>query len=468
MLTLLADRVFDGVRFLHGPTRIDLLGDRIAAVRPLAAGGSTPPAGDRVIDCRGGATVLPGLVNAHVHIARGGTFGENEPISPAQMALNLEVTLAAGVTTVGDMGCPAGVARALRRHVAANPGAGPAIVAAGPVLTAPRGYPLDWLPAHFTKLGVIQTCGTEREGCAAVEAVAESGMDHVKIAVMHRSYAERPLPALAEPVARAIVREAHSRGLRVLAHAHSTADYRVALAGGADAMMHSSFEPLDSDLVARIRDAGVPVCPTLWIFDSVCLGADARFDRDRRYTSGVSRAIAREWSRFCEAYAAAGDVLPPGIAGGLPKSRAAEAVRIAAANLLLLRDSGVPVAFGTDSSYGFCVHGRPIDELLAMRRAGLEPAEVLAAATSGAASLLALADRGTIAPGRRADLVIVDGDPGVDLAAMERVRAVIATGRIVQARSPGQRALARASAGIAAIRGLAATAADAIRRQLRA
>ena len=114
-------------------------------------------------------------------------------------------------------------------------------------------------------------------------------MDHVKLAVMHQSYSDKPLPAVTEPVARAVVDEAHRSGLRVLAHAHSVADYRVALAAGVDALMHSSFEPLDADTVALVRDAGIPVCPTLWVFESVCLGSEMRFDREPRYTRHVGR-----------------------------------------------------------------------------------------------------------------------------------------------------------------------------------
>ena len=91
----------------------------------------------------------------------------------------------------------------------------------------------------------------------------------------------------------------------------------------------------------------------------------------------------------------------------------------------------MPFGFGPDSAYGFCVHGRPQDELYAMHRAGLGAVECLRAATSGAAAILGRRDRGVIAPGARADLLIVDGDPTSELAAIERVRAVVAAGCVV-------------------------------------
>jgi imidazolonepropionase-like amidohydrolase len=408
-------------------------GERIAALRPTDPRERLP---DDAWDVRD-ATVLPGLCNAHVHIARAGLFGPSEPISLAQVQRNLAETLAAGVTTVGDMGCAAPLVTALRRRAAGEPRSGPAVLAAGPIVTAPRGYPLDWLSPRFRRLGVVEVCADDRAAGRIVERLVAAGVDHVKVAVMHESYGGKALPVMPTPVLAAVVAAAHAAGLRVLAHAHSAADYRAALAGGVDALMHSAFDPLDAQTVARVRDAGVPVCPTLWVFEAACRGAAERWDRDPRYGGAAPGWVRREWAAFCDAWEAAGDVMPAGIAGGLPKARARAAVRVAAANLLLLRDAGVPIGFGTDSAYGFCVHGRPQDELHALHRAGLSAVECLRAATAGAAALLARRDRGVVAPGARADLLIVDGDPTTDLAAIERVRAVVAAGVVVRGAAEG-------------------------------
>ncbi len=449
-LTVLTDLLFDGERVRREPLAIAIRGDGIADVAPRAAA----PSG-RLLDARG-ALVMPGLVNAHVHIARGGMFEASEPLGLEQPVKNLRGALAAGVTTVGDMGCAAGLIRAMRAHVAERPLAGPSILASGPLLTAPRGYPLDWMPALFRRLGVVLPCGDERAAARAVSEVAEAGMDHVKIAIMHTSYANRPLDAVTVPVGRAVVAEARRLGLRVLAHAHGIADYEVALAAGVDALMHSSFEPLAPDLVARIRDAGVPVCPTLWVFESACLGAERRYDRDPRFAACVTPPIRRSWERFVEAYAASGDVVPEGIAGGAPKSLAEESIRVAAANLRLLRDAGVPIAFGNDAAYGFSLVGRPVDELSAMQRAGMDAIECLRAATSGAAALLGRTDRGRIAPGLRADLVVAEPAALDDVAALESPRAVIAAGRVLEP-GGGPREIA---SRLAVARGIAATAAE--------
>lgn len=452
-LVVLADRLFDGTHFVERPCRILVEHGRIVRVEPGAAGRAPRDA----VDARG-RLVMPGLINAHVHIARGGMFEAGEPPLPLQVLASFRDGLRAGVTTVADMGCPAPLAAALRGATAAEPLAGPSLVAAGPLLTAPGGYPFDWMPPLVAKLGAALACGSEREAGAAVERVASAGMDHVKLAVMHQSYANQPLPTVSVEVARAVVHAAHGAGLKVFAHAHSNADYRVALDAGADALMHSSFEPLDAELVERIRASGIAVCPTLWVFESACALDGCELARDPRFTRHLTRSVRRSLRRFAEAYRASGDVVPPGIAGGLDKAFAREAVRVAAANLALLADAGVPIVFGNDAAYGFSLIARPVDELGAMQRAALDARACLRAATRSAAELLGLSDRGVIAPGKRADLIVVDREVEHDVGAVERVSEVIVAGRRLQPDAPS-RVSAAARIGLAYARGALRTAA---------
>jgi imidazolonepropionase-like amidohydrolase len=425
MKTIWSDALFDGRRISHDPLIITLDAGIISRIEPLVDRAAIAP--DDVFDARGSLT-LPGLINAHVHIARGGVFEPNERISPGQTRRNLAGSLAAGVTTVGDMACAPAIIRELKKHISKDERRGPSIRAAGPIITAPHGYPLDWLPPLFARLGLALPCENDRDARAAVARVADAGMDHVKLAIMHQSYSRQPLNAVTEPVARAVVEEAHKLNLRVLAHAHTNADYRVALAGKVDALMHSSFEPLDEELVSRIRDAGIPVCPTLWIFESTCMGAEMRLDRDARYTSHVERYISDSWRKFAEAYAASGDVMPDGMATGLEKSVVRDAIKNASANLTLLRDAGVPIAFGNDSSYGFSLVARPVDELGAMQRSGMDAESCLRAATTGAAKLLGCDDRGEIAVGKRADIIVADAKAESDVMALESPRAIFVAG----------------------------------------
>jgi len=455
---ILAGRLFDGHRLHDGPVRIDLRAGHIETLRP------EPPdvaVGPEVLDARH-ATVVPGIVDAHAHIGRAGQFEPHEPPNPGAIAHNMAACLQGGVTTVADMGGPAPLARELRRHFDAHPAMGPSLRAAGPLLADPEGYPLDWLSPAHRKLGVALLCDDERSARESVRQVAEAGMDHVKLCIMVRSYSDQPLKVFPLPVARAIVAEAHALGLKACAHAHWNADYRLALDAGVDNLMHSSFDPLEPEVVERVKDSGVTVCPTLWVFESACLGAEQRWDRDPARNGGVVSAVARSWRRFGEAYAASGDVIPPGIAGGIPKELAKRHIRVAAANLKLLRDAGVPFAFGSDGPFGYSVLGQPVDELEALHRAGLDPEECLRAATSGGASLLGCADRGVIEPGRRADLLVVDGNPCADITALGNIEAVYREGRQVGA--PAETGRIRTQRGLAVAAGLAKTVLEAMSR----
>lgn len=461
-ITIQADLWFDGRTLRETPVMVHLERGLVARIDEGPFDDASPIGGRGAIDARG-RLLMPGLVNAHVHIVRGGMFEPNEPIGFTQGAHNLRDTLAAGVTTVGDMGCSAGLATSIKELTRRRPTLGPSIVASGPLVTAPGGYPLDWMPPLFVKLGLALGCADERAAIEAVKGIADSGMDHVKLAIMHQGYADTPLPALDVKVARAAVHEAHALGLRAVAHAHGVADYRVALAAGVDALMHSSFEPLDADLVSQVRDAGIPVCPTLWVFESTCLGPELALDHDPRFTEHVTPSIRRSWSRFVDAWNASGDVVPPGIAGGAKKTRAEESVRNAAANLKLLIDAKVPIAFGNDANYGFSLVARPVDELSAMQRAGMDPEACLRSATTGAASLLGLTDRGHISVGARADLIVVDREVRVDVARIEHVHHVITAGELVPPRTGREALAAHALRSTSIVRGLARTALAALR-----
>jgi len=393
---------------------------------------------------------MPGLIDAHCHIARVGLFEPHEAPSVAAVASNLLSALRAGVTTVGDMGCPAPMIQELARLTRVEPSAGPKVRAAGPLLTVPLGYPLDWMSRAHLWLGAALPCADRESARRAVARVAAAGMDHVKICIMHRGYDLSPLPTFSQKVARAVVEEAHAAGLRVLAHAHWNADYRVALAAGVDALMHSAFDPLDAELVARVADSGVGVCPTLWVFHSACLGAEERWDQSPERLRNVTPPVQKSWRRFAEAYAASGDVLPPGIAGGLSKAAARDGVQNAIANLLLLRERGVPLAYGSDGPYGFSTVFRPFEELSLFEGAGLGRQECLRAVTLGAAAMLGLGDRGALRAGLVADLIWVEGDLATDLGALARVRHVWRDGTpVAPPAAPSPRALRAVRRGLA-------------------
>ena len=183
-------------------------------------------------------------------------------------------------------------------------------------------------------------------------------------------------------------------GLPVMAHAQATDGIKNAVRAGIDSIEHGIF--LDDEAIAMMLDAGTWLVPTL-----------------------IAPAVVLEMAE-------AGAGLPDSVV-----AKARDVIGVHRDSFARAVDAGVRIAMGTDSGVG--PHGRNLEELALMAAGGMKPAAVLAAATSAAAQLLGLADTtGTIAPGKRADLVIVDGDPYDFTGLKQRVRAVFQDGRRVR------------------------------------
>jgi imidazolonepropionase-like amidohydrolase len=206
---------------------------------------------------------------------------------------------------------------------------------------------------------------------------------------------------LPRDVARAAVEEAHASGLRVAAHCHASGAIELALDLGVDTIEHASFVApdgrprLDQELVRRIVDAGIGIVPTA----AGALRTAARLRASGRHADDDPHAVERLEARaaFVASYAQAGMTLAAGT------------------------DAGV-----TDTPFD-ALH----DELDAYRRWGIGPPGAVRAATVDAARALGLADRGEVRVGLRADLLLVDRDPTIDLAALREPAAVVVAGRPV-------------------------------------
>src|SRR5688500_17365815 len=135
------------------------------------------------------------------------------------------------------MGCPPALAAALAAHSRRRPAEAPDVRCAGPLVTAPNGYPLDWVPRFVVRMGVVEPVSDAAGAGRAVDRIARAGMQYVKLAIMTTSYAGKPMQALAPAAAKAVVEAAHAQGLRAVAHAHEVADWRTALDAGVDAIM---------------------------------------------------------------------------------------------------------------------------------------------------------------------------------------------------------------------------------------
>jgi hypothetical protein len=399
-------RVFDAERRVVVPDRtVVVVGDRITAVGDAA----TPvPAGAQVIDARG-RTLIPGLwdMHAHVHDLDGASY------------------LAAGVTTVRDLGNDIEELSARAARFDAGTELGPSVLRAG-LIDGPGPY----TPSIAT---VVKDAA---EATAAVNRLADRGYVQIKI------YGSLP-PALV-PV---VVAAAHARGLRVSGHTPFGMTAADAVARGFDELQHVNFLflrflagptddtrtslrvervaergaelDLDGPAVAELLDLLVAhrtvLDPTLAVFHNMFTAEAGELDP-------VLLPFARRLPAQVERGARG---------GGLAANGKRAQYRASYAALLrmvkLAYDRGIPIVAGTDYYAGLGLS----HELELYVQAGLPPADVLALASLGAARVMGVAAQtGSIAPGKRADLVLLNGDPTRDITAIRETDAVLCRGRL--------------------------------------
>lgn len=375
--TIVNAKVFDGtmsqdwtsVRFADG-----LITECSAA--------SAAQEGDEVIDA-GGGTVLPGLSDAHVHLVPGA----------------LAQSLTFGVTTVLDMfSKPDLVARA-KEQAGSRPDVAD-VRSSGVGATAPGGHP-SIMYAPFPTL-----TAADRAEQFVAERIA-AGSDYLKII----SGTGGLWPSLDAETIKALVTAAHARGLVVVAHVSSVAGVEEVVSAGVDVVAHVPVDAeLDKALVGRMAEAGIVVGPTLATIENT-LGerGGAAVAGDPRLAELLGDGWARRLTSSASGWRGRG--MPP-------YSRAEENVR-------RLADAGVTLLAGTDAPNPGTVFGASLHrELELLVRCGISPAQALAAATTEPARVFGLADRGRVAAGQRADLVLVSGNPLTDITATRGIERI--------------------------------------------
>jgi imidazolonepropionase-like amidohydrolase len=391
----------DPARPLQGPSTITITDGRITAVAP---GLTPPPAGARLIDLSN-RTVLPGLIDAHVHLMSvpGNPFWQEAVQTDDYLALvgahNALTTVRAGFTTVRDLGSPGTAGFSLKRAIDEGLLPGPRMLVSGQALSTIGGHGdvAGFRPEVIAALDGHNTC-TGAEQCAArVRELARAGADVVKFHATGGvlSQGDRGLgQSFTDAEMRAIVDTAHALGLKVAAHAHADEGIAAAVRAGVDSIEHGTFA--SPATIQLMRQRGTTLVPTLMAF------------------VGIRERLGR------------------GIYTPLVESKVRMTLEVVGRTARLAHQAGVPVVFGTDA--GVYEHGRNAGEFAELvERAGMTPAEAIAAATTGAARLLGLdSEIGRIAPGFSADLIAVEGDPLADVRVLQHVGFVMVRGRVVE------------------------------------
>ncbi len=375
-------QIWDGLADAPIRASLELHDGLIAAItRTASASGATSQGLDFA-----GCTILPGLIEGHAHLCFNAAtdwravYDADTPATMAlRMAQNGRRMLEAGITTVRDLGAPTGLSIEVREAFASGLAPGPRLLVAGAPITTTGGHCWFMGGEADGELGIRK----------AVREHVKAGVDWIKVMATGGNMTPRTntfAPQYTAAELRACIDEAHRLRRKVTAHAHGSEGIRVATEAGVDMIEHCSFT----------KHGGYDYNPE----DGAHIAA-AKI--------GVSPTVSIGYLRWPD--------------DGLRKRRA-EVMRDLLAqgcNVLMSTDCGIP---GVPHE----ALGAAIKVLADM--AGLKPVEALRLATSRSAELLDLPDRGVIAQGRLADLLVVEGDPTQDLSALERVRYVFKGGEL--------------------------------------
>ncbi|MFM9281149.1 amidohydrolase family protein [Paenibacillus jiagnxiensis] len=408
-------RIFDGENVINARTVV-IKGEKIIAV------GGEIPAEAAVIDAEN-ATLLPGLIDAHVHTSIGG----------------LRDAVKFGVTTElemnGDFTKRGREIQLKNLHDIAD------VRSAGTAVTAPGGHPDELLPddgeiPEFIMKELEKLSEAEREAMLAayahdheevpqvttieeaikhVRAQVENGADYIKIMIEEGTVMGAPgLPVLSDDILKAAVDEAHKFNKQVIAHVLTARSSQTAIELGVNGLGHLFMDRPEStpELVKSIAEADAFVIPCLVLNASIIGNSASELADDPRVYSKLSP----EWI----------DILNSSF-NTFPQGNMENSFK----NVMDLHHAGVDILVGTDVSpvpvpqLGGLAHGASVHhEMQLLVKAGFTPLEALRAATSTTARRFHLHDRGRIAEGARADLVLVDGDPTTKISDSLSIKSV--------------------------------------------
>lgn len=398
---ILAGRVIDGVSATpRGRSTIRIKGDRVVSV----ADGWNEANAAEVIDLKA-FTVMPGLIDMHVHLTGEGTADslvKSVTLTATDLAVESTVyarkTLDAGFTSVRNLGAAGGADISLRRAIDLGMVPGPRIWTARNSLAITGGHADTG--GLRPELGVFSNwmngiVNGPDEAAAAVRYQAKYGATVIKFtatAGVLSIAGSGDVQQFSDAEMRAIVDTSHLLGLKVAAHAHGKKGLEAAIRAGVDSIEHGTYA--DDETFALFKERGTYLVPTILAGKTVA-------------------ELAAKPGHFHPLVQAKAATIGPLIQEMFQRAHAA----------------GVKIAFGTDS--GVSVHGENAREFVYMVEAGMKPMDAILSATRNAADLLGASDRvGSIQAGRLADIIAVAGDPLADISEMTRVRFVMKGGAV--------------------------------------
>lgn len=409
-----------------GPVDVAIEEGRITSIVPAPVQRPARTGDAARVDGRG-ATLLPGLIDMHGHVdSRTGPVWDY--MAKADPALNLRAFVYSGVTTVFDPGDSSGrEAFARRARVASREQIGPQILTAGPIVTAPGSHPVamvelmvpGWIRWLLPELA--RTVANDADVERVVDRIASDGADAIKIIVDRIPLtAQRMTPQLAT----AIVDRAREHGLRTVAHVGTTEDAIDAGRAGVALWVHGVYkERIPDQGIDELVAFGIPMVTTSEVFDAYGRARSGPIEATRLERETVPPEVLASFYPIPE------DAIPAPLESWVELMETTPEIR--RANVARLHEAGMTILAGSDVQSGVFPGASLHRELVGLVAAGLSPVEAIRAATLEPARFLTESDDpsfGIVAVGKRADLILVEGDPTSDVGALEALRSVILNG----------------------------------------
>ena len=384
-------------------------GNRIVAVGPADEGEIPPDA--RVIDTSG-KTMLPGLIDLHVHLDILGHgnytewygFVERRNRLEEVMAIAAKQLLRAGVTTAVDLGAPLEVLD-VRRRINAGEIPGPRMLVSGPWITR---VSMTDVPPAFQNV-----VGSPKEAAAKARELIDAGVDVIKTWV-----------GLTEEDLRAVVEVAHDRGVKVHSHLYDPEAIWDAIRAGVDVLQHvgsGGNPPYSDELIGEIAHRGIPVVQTIahriWVYPATVEFPERLRDPQLKedFPPDIYDEVMRSFENFRR------------LSYFRTTPRQIRNSRVAARQFI---DADVVMAMGTDSGTPLNLHTEAAwREISALVDSGMSPLEAISAATKTGAEVIGMgSELGTIEPGKLADIIVVNGNPLFDINVLGYVAYVVKGG----------------------------------------
>lgn len=408
IIAIIGATVIDGTGAEPSKQTVVIRGNRIEAVGPNVE----PPAGARRIEALG-MTLLPGLFDLHTHLPYSSASGVAN-----DWPKNLKAYLYCGVTSVVDFGAYGEMFEPMRRLIRTGAVAAPRISLAARI-TTPGGHGSEGGRGEFFSLEV----STAREARAAINHALSYQPDVIKVFTDGWRYGAAPdMTSMNQETLTALVDEAHKNGLEVLTHTVTLERAKIAARAGVDVIAHGvGDKDVDEELFKLMKAKSTTYAPTLAVYEP----------RGRDILTPLLSAVL--------APAAQSRLVPPQNPPMRPADGSAEngdqprlrRWTILQNNTAALRKAGIGFGVGTDSGVTGTHHGwAALRELQLLVAGGLSPIEAITAATGAAARAIKVdGERGTIAPGKLADLVLIEGEPHKDIHDIEKIKRVFLGGR---------------------------------------